>query len=393
MQRLFRRIWQWLKHFFGQFFASGSTQAPQRRKKRQQQEDTQPPLTDTDYEFLFMQLLDGVAHGWHEGRILKFFDQLGDRGKARHWVAWLERFGDKVLAANAPNYQLAVRMMRLGELAQSFPTITPIGQSAYRIGQELRDAGSAVWEYEGPDAEFVVPETSAVVEDAAAFLADELGESENTSQLDNGAATLTLDELFTRLQQDAGLAEQIAQQLGLESSDPQAILEMLVHQFQSIQQDLDQQKPPETVDEWFNRGLQQAGLGDLEGAIASWEQALELNPQLTQAWHNRGSALGELGRTEEAIASFDRALELNPDDYQVWNAKGNALYHLQQWEAAIACWDRVLALSPNYYQAWYNRGSALENWGRQEDAIASYTKALEIEPDFDLAQDKLRNLS
>jgi len=114
MQGLFKGIWHWIKRFFGQFIGgSGSLSPSQRRKLEQNQEVV--ALTDTDYEFLFNQLLEGISHGWHEGRVLKFFDQLQERGKAKPWVGWLERFGEKVLASPAPNLPLATRMMRFGE--------------------------------------------------------------------------------------------------------------------------------------------------------------------------------------------------------------------------------------------------------------------------------------
>ena len=40
-------------------------------------------LKDGDYEFLYNQLLEGVAHGWHDRRIIKFFQS---RIRASH--AW-----------------------------------------------------------------------------------------------------------------------------------------------------------------------------------------------------------------------------------------------------------------------------------------------------------------
>jgi tetratricopeptide (TPR) repeat protein len=46
----------------------------------------------------------------------------------------------------------------------------------------------------------------------------------------------------------------------------------------------------------------------LEDAIASYDKALELKPDLHEAWNNRGNALNDLGRWEEAIASYDKAL-------------------------------------------------------------------------------------
>jgi tetratricopeptide (TPR) repeat protein len=390
MQRLFSRIWQGLKNFFEQLFGLGGTKASGRyRKRRSHAEDAPSGLSDTDYEFLFSQLLEGVAHGWHEGRILKFFQQLEERGKQRDWVAWLERFGARVLASSAPNQQLAARMMRLGELAQSFPAIEQIGETSYSIGRQLysRKVGSVIWEYDGPDVGVPIAPTVSAPE-AGIEVESIAPESEAPSADEAAVETLTIEQLLARLQQDSALLTQMAQQLGVETTDPQVIVETLINQFQTAQEELDSQPTPDTVEGWFDRGLQRANLGDLEGAIASWENALALNPNLPQAWHNRGSALAHLGRLEEALASYNKAIELNPSDPQAWNDRAYALFNLRRWEEAILCWDKVVELQPNSCESWYNRGIALENWGRLESAIASYNKALEINPDFELAKSK-----
>jgi tetratricopeptide (TPR) repeat protein len=342
MQKFFKRIWRWFQQVLGKFLGGSKLTAAYGGNKLATSSEI-VPLTDTDYEFLFSQLLEGIAHGWHEGRILKFFEQLGDRGKTKLWVNWLDRFGEKVLASPSPNLILAARMMRLGELAQSFPKIEPIGHQSHLIARQLyaRQApqGEEIWEYGGPDLEI------------AGNFAPELppnGQQE----------TYTLEELATQLETDPELTAHLANELGLDNPSPQKIMEALMAQFNIAQDELANQHLPEDADGWLSRGLQQANLGDLEGAIASWDQAVALDPQLSQAWHNRGSALGNLGRLEEALASFRQTVTLNPQDYQ----------------------------------ALFNLGSVLEVLGQNEEAIASYQKVLEIEPTFELATTRLNHL-
>ncbi|MGK7877980.1 MAG: tetratricopeptide repeat protein [Xenococcaceae cyanobacterium] len=393
---MLRQIWQWLKGFFKQLFGPKSTKTssgksrPLNQRVREEAQEAPPQLTDTDYEFLFGQLLEGVAHGWHEGRIAKFFEQLGERGKQEQWVAWLKRFGGKVLASPSPNHQLAARMVQLGEVTQSVLSIREIGQVAREIGQQLltRSAGSTVWEYDGPDAGAIqVPanEPSGTGEQDA-----QSTPPLSLSTPEEGLETITLERFFLRLQQDAELAEQIAKQLGIETTEPQVIIEALINQLNTVK--TGSQTTPDTVEGWFNRGLEQANIGDLESAIASWDKALQLNPNFSQAWHNRGSALVQLRRLEEAIASFDKVTEIKPDNYQAWYDRGNGLYNLERWEEAIASWDKVIEIQPDYYQAWYNRGCALEHLERSEESIASYEKALEIKPDFQPAKSRLSHL-
>ncbi len=338
-----------------------------------------PPLEDKDYEFLFIQLLEGVFHGWHQTRIAKFFQLLGDRGQSELWVDWLQRYEEKFAIATQSNQHMAVQMIRLGDLIDIYndPRINKIGSTAREIGQKCLNAntGSSVWEYEGSDEE---------------------GISSN-----EGEQTVTLEQLFAMLQQDSNLVGQMAQQLGLETEDPQAIIEFL-------QQQIPQAPPtenasetflevvpgivPETAEDWFSLGLKQAEGGNMQEAIASWDQALAIDPDLSSAWHNRGSALGYLGRFNEAVASFDRSIAINPEDFQAWNDRGLALFNLQNWKEAIASWDKVIEIEPNCFQAWYNRGCLLENTGKTTEAIESYRKVIELQPDFEQAQTRLSSL-
>ena len=138
---------------------------------------------------------------------------------------------------------------------------------------------------------------------------------------------------------------------------------------------------PDLHEAWYNRGNALYNLGRLEAARSSYDKALEIKPDLHEAWNNRGIALGNLGRLEEAIASLDKALEIKPDLHEAWNYRGYALYNLGRWEEAIACYDQALEIKPDNHDAWNNRGNVLGNLGRWEEAIACYHQALEIKPD------------
>ena len=370
---MFGQIWQWLKKLWQKLF--GIDPKTRGRKQQQESQSSSPQLSDTDYEFLFTQLLEGTTHGWHEGRVVKFFHRLEERGKEKDWVAWLERFGEKVLANPSPNHELGSRMMQLGEVARSVPSIDKIGQTSYSIGRQLltRQTQRDIWEYDGPDA--TPSETT--------------GEGLSLPQ-----QTMTLEELIAALSQDSQLRAAMAQQLGIEpTDDPQVLVQALIAA-NNINNNSNSPQPaiPSTDRDWFHLGLQQADDRDFDSAIASWDKALELNPKAPEIWHNRGSALANLKKYEEAIASFDRAVELKPDDSQAWSDRGTVLYIIQRWEDALASWDRAVAIKPDLYQIWFHRGLALEALGRVEESLANYDKALEIKPSFQLAQSQSQKL-
>ncbi len=64
---------------------------------------------------------------------------------------------------------------------------------------------------------------------------------------------------------------------------------------------------PIYVDYWYNLGIVFDELGRHEEAVASYDKALAVKPDLYAAWFNRGIALDRLGHHEEAVASYAQA--------------------------------------------------------------------------------------
>ncbi len=176
-------------------------------------EPTVAPLSDADCEYLFSQVLEGVAHGWDGARVEKFFDRTRDRADLTHWVTWLQRYSQQVLSAPAPDRELAKRLERLAVVTQHLPGTLEIGAAAYALALRIRDRQETgtVWEYDGPDGVFSTgtPEEPLTTPDRP------------------GVETLTLEELLERLRNDPELRRRIAAQVGIESDDPLVIIQAL----------------------------------------------------------------------------------------------------------------------------------------------------------------------
>ena len=48
-----------------------------------------------------------------------------------------------------------------------------------------------------------------------------------------------------------------------------------------------------------------------EEALASSEEAIQLDPQLAGAWNNKGAVLEEMGLFTEALNAYEKAVELD----------------------------------------------------------------------------------
>ncbi|KOP27642.1 hypothetical protein AMR41_03900 [Hapalosiphon sp. MRB220] len=368
---MLKQLWRYIKRLIQRLF----------RKKPSvsivsEEPQPAPQLTDAEYESLFLQLLEGVNEGWSRGNVRGFLD--GHRISEAGLVGWLRGFGDGLLASDTSHDELAQRMVQLGAL-----DVGELGEVAREIELQLLRRGG---------------ETNRRV-------------TEDTKKKEEKIQTVTLDELRVLLQKDTNLAQQIAEQVGIETTDPEMIIQALIDQSNAfgdstndevetyLKQAMKQfnagdfeeaiasfdkavEIKPDYHEAWFLCGVVLDNLGRYEDAIASYDKAVEIKPDYRLAWYNRGNALDNLGRYEDAIASFDKAVEIKPDYHLAWHKRGIALDNLGRYEEAITSYDKAVEIKPDYYEAWYNRGNALSDFGRYEEAIASYDQAVNFKPDF-----------
>ncbi|MBI5594488.1 MAG: tetratricopeptide repeat protein [Elusimicrobia bacterium] len=70
---------------------------------------------------------------------------------------------------------------------------------------------------------------------------------------------------------------------------------------------------------WYESGLESLEAGDLDQAVKSLRQAVELDHQLAEAYSSLGQALYQQGRYSEAIVYYENFLRLKPDpELQAW---------------------------------------------------------------------------
>lgn len=210
---MFKRIVQWVKDFFQSLFGGKSKSVkPTANIERK----TPPPLDDSDLESLFIELLAGVHQSRGQAWALKWLQNIEHRVSTERWVKWLKQFGNKLLASPAPNNEMSSRLLELGELQ-----IGEVGDVAHDIGMQLlaRNQPDPIIEYQGPDVEpnNEIPVTTEEVE----------------ASPDGEFQTITLDQLLTLMQQDDNLRQLVAQQVGIETDDPDLIIQALIAQHEA----------------------------------------------------------------------------------------------------------------------------------------------------------------
>ena len=158
---------------------------------------------------------------------------------------------------------------------------------------------------------------------------------------------------------------------------------------------------PNYTEAWYNKGAILTNWGEYGKAdacfdkvikldsknINAWRGKLILNERLlminfsdSSAWNNKGNALRNLGRYEEAIRAFDVSIEFDSRSAVTWYNKGVALYDLKRYEEAVECFGKATGLDPSYSKAWYAKGLAVASQAKYKEAIKAFDAAIKINP-------------
>jgi protein O-mannosyl-transferase len=124
--------------------------------------------------------------------------------------------------------------------------------------------------------------------------------------------------------------------------------------------------------------------GRFNDAVAEYEMAVRLGPQMAEAHNNLGSVRARMpGRMDDAIAQFHEALRLRPDFAEAHNNLGNALsFFPARLDEAVAQYEDALRLRPDWAGVHSNLARALDAEGRTQDAINQYGEAVRLRPDY-----------
>ena len=88
--------------------------------------------------------------------------------------------------------------------------------------------------------------------------------------------------------------------------------------------------------------------GDNEGAIAAFDEAISLNPELAEAYLQRGNAWFNLRDSDKAVDDYTTAVEVSPALADAWFNRGNVWFFLKEYDKACADWKKAEELGkPN----------------------------------------------
>jgi tetratricopeptide (TPR) repeat protein len=100
----------------------------------------------------------------------------------------------------------------------------------------------------------------------------------------------------------------------------------------------------------------------------------------TLARNNRGLAYLAIGELNFAVADFDEVIRQAPDDASAYYKRAIALARRGDLRDAVASYDQAIRLDPNFAPSYYNRGLLHRRLGNTQQADADLAKARQLNP-------------
>lgn len=120
---------------------------------------------------------------------------------------------------------------------------------------------------------------------------------------------------------------------------------------------------------------------DLDSALAEFQTAAELDPQLAIAHSNMGTIYRRLGEYELAIDSFVEALLRNPISFDDTFSLGQLYHFTKRLARAIQMYLHAIDLEPGNFDAQLNLGVCYQQTGEHAMAIGHFQEAILIDSD------------
>jgi Tfp pilus assembly protein PilF len=146
----------------------------------------------------------------------------------------------------------------------------------------------------------------------------------------------------------------------------------------------------------YDRALSYLNDRQPAGAIASLQEAININPESALYRDTLGVVLLELGRPDMALEHFKKAVELNPMYADAHFHMGTALAESRRWNEAVASYRKALELPTLTIPETANQNLGLALYHlkqyRRDEAKAAFRQARQLAPDSPVGQAALDRL-
>jgi len=140
-------------------------------------------------------------------------------------------------------------------------------------------------------------------------------------------------------------------------------------------------KAPDT-DAYIQLGISNGRKGDLDAAVATFNDAIAIDPKCVAAYENRGMAYRFQHKLDEALTDFNHVIQLEPNYQDAYNNRGITLGLKGNFDGALSDFNHLIQLNPKYPKAYYNSAHVKYFKGDLDGATTDLNQAMDLDANF-----------
>ena len=116
-------------------------------------------------------------------------------------------------------------------------------------------------------------------------------------------------------------------------------------------------------------------------AIASCQEALDIDPNVANAYKLMGNAFQHMGQLTEAMGYYAKAIVIQPDLPEAYANLGTIYAKQKQWEEAAAYYQKAIHYNPSFTAAYRHLAKVYEKLERHQDRFHYLYSAITLAPE------------
>jgi protein O-GlcNAc transferase len=142
---------------------------------------------------------------------------------------------------------------------------------------------------------------------------------------------------------------------------------------------------PKNAHAYYSLALIALNAGQVPQALELARKGTVAAPLFAPLRYLHGAVLQRMGDKEGALKSFDEALRLQPTYPEVLLNSGALLRSMFRHKEALERFNQILGIDPNHTSALANCGILLTEFKQSAHAIKMFERLIELKPDYDYA--------
>jgi tetratricopeptide (TPR) repeat protein len=137
--------------------------------------------------------------------------------------------------------------------------------------------------------------------------------------------------------------------------------------------------PNYTRNKLFKKGVSYMADERMEEASRSFEEALQIDPGHVDSLLKLGYTRFHMGDLAGAMESYNKVHEIDVTNADAWNLKGLVYYKQKNYDQAIECVEKAIDSIPTDGMAWYNKACYNSLLNQIPEAIEALKRSIEID--------------